>query len=102
MDIVITDAEGNVVATANVEEEGEYYKGSVNLDQMPSNILTKWEEYEDLVNDLVLSLLDEIEEKIQLDLWQVFLKDGTKLNMRICVIFPTVKVISLKKFSTFA
>jgi hypothetical protein len=56
----------DIVAIADIRNHGKYYSGLVDLDLMPSFILSQSEEYESLVNAQVLSLLDKMEEQIDL------------------------------------
>jgi len=54
----------DVVALAQVTERGECFAGLIDLSQMPANLRRKFEEYEEIVNGQMFSLLDEIEEQI--------------------------------------
>jgi hypothetical protein len=46
----IMDADRNIVATAGVEDNGEYYSGSVNINRIYINVVT------DLINSSALQL----------------------------------------------
>ncbi len=56
--IQIADSTDKVVATAEISAQGDRDSGSVNLDRMPKLMRWQFEEFESLVNDMVLSLLD--------------------------------------------
>jgi hypothetical protein len=94
--VEIVDSMQNVVAIAEVEDLGEYYAGSVNLDRMPKYLLSKFEEYEDLVNQQIFSLLDNIEEEIQLDSFTVIFDDDKKFDVDNLQIVPSSSWISFK------
>ncbi|MBD2182467.1 hypothetical protein H6S82_20490 [Planktothrix sp. FACHB-1355] len=94
--IEIVDSMQNVVVTAEVEDKGEYYSGSVSLDKMPEVLRLEFEEYELLINNQVLSLLDQIEEQISITSFTVIFDDGRKFYVDDLQIFPISGTISFK------
>jgi hypothetical protein len=94
--VKIADRLHNIVATAEVEDRGKYYSGSVNLDRMPKVLRLKFEEYESLINDQVFSLLDRIEEEIEIDSFTVMFDDGSKFYVNDLQILPGCGTVSFK------
>jgi hypothetical protein len=92
----IADPLLNIVATAEVEDRGNYYSGSVNLDRMPKALRLKFEEYESLINDQVLSLVDRIEEEMDINSFTVILDDGRKFYVNDLQILPGCGMVSFQ------
>jgi hypothetical protein len=94
--IQIIDSRQNIVATAKVEYNGEYYSGLVNLDRMPQLLRSQFEKFESLVNDMVLSLIDEIEEQIKITLFTVVFDDGRRFALKDLQIYPNEGFVSFQ------
>jgi hypothetical protein len=86
----------NIVAIAEVQNRGNYYSGSVNIDQMPQPLLSLFEEYEYLVNNQVLSLLDRIEDEIDINSFVVIFDEDIKFYIDDLQILPSSRMISFK------
>jgi hypothetical protein len=91
--VQIMDSRQNIVASAEVEYNGEYYSGFVNLDRMPQPLRSQLEEFESLVNDMILSLIDEIEEQIKITLFTVVFDDGRKFTLKNLQIYPNEGIV---------
>ena len=74
--VTIVDGNRNVVATADVEFQEGYYSGSADVDRMPEPIRRLFDEYEEIVNDQIFSLLDQIEDQIGAIPFLVVFDDG--------------------------
>lgn len=86
--VTIIDRGRNVVATADVEWLDGRYSGRIAVDRMPQPLRLVFEEYEEIVNDQVFSLLDQIEGQIEaLSLSAVF-GDGRETPVEDLQIFP--------------
>src|SRR4051812_23234344 len=94
--INILDSTGKVVATASVEDTGSHYSGTVDIRYMPVALRELFGEFEDLVNDQVLSRLDEIEQRIQHTAFIAEFSDGSRANARDIQIFPKGGTISFR------
>ena len=94
--VQIIDSHQNIVATARVEYDGEYYSGLVNLDRMPQLLRSQFEELESLVNDMILSLIDEIDEQINITLFTVVFDDGRKFTLKELQIYPNEGFVSFQ------
>jgi hypothetical protein len=92
--IEVVDPIQNLVATAEVEDKGDYYSGSVN--KMSEALRLEFEEYESLINDQIFSLLDQIEERISIDSFTVIFDGNTKFYIDNLQIFPKAGTISFK------
>ena len=58
------DAGRQVVATAQVAEQGSHFVGQIDLGLMPVPLQQLFTEYEEIVSTHIFSLLDAIEKKI--------------------------------------
>ena len=94
--INLIDARQNVVAVATVDDKGSYFSGTVSVDRMPEPMLKTFEQYESLINDQVLSLLDEIEQCIDGMLLTAVFGDGHAIFAADLQIFPKAGTISFK------
>jgi len=94
--VTILDAERNVIATADVECRKGVYFGSANMDQLPKTLRRLFEQYEEIVNDQVFSLLDPIEDQIGTIPLVVVFGDGRESQAKDLQIFPKGNTISFK------
>lgn len=84
------------MATAVVEEKGGYYSGTIDLGRMPECLLKVFDEYERLVNDQVLGLLDQIEERIQNTPLIAVFADGHEASATDVQVFPKAGTVSFR------
>ena len=94
--VTIVDEEGNTVATGNVELQRGCYLGSVDVDRMPCKIRKIFEEYEEIVNIQILSLLDQIEHRISDIQLSVIFHGDHRIQLRELQIFPKGRTMSFK------
>jgi hypothetical protein len=92
--VQIIDLDQNIVATARVEYNGEYYSGFINLDLMPEILLSQFREFELLVSQQVFSLLDEIYEQTKGSLFTVAFADGKNFALEEMHIYPNEGIVS--------
>lgn len=90
------DRDGNCLATGNVEDQGGYYAGAVDVRCMPEEILRQFEEYETLVNGQVFSLLDQAEDQIAATPVVALFGDGRRVCVRDLQIFPSARTVSFR------
>ena len=94
--VQIEDQNRDVIASAqDVEDEGRY-SGTVDLACMPANLRQVFEEFEEIVNDQVFSLLDELEEKIAALALQVVFPGGHGAPCEDLQIYPSTRRISYR------
>jgi hypothetical protein len=72
------------------------YSGLVDLGLMPAFILSQFEEYESLINGQVLSLLDKIDEQIDISSFTVVFDDNRVFHVDDLQIYPSSKMIYFK------
>jgi hypothetical protein len=82
--VKIIDECGKVVATAQVARRGDRFSGRIDLDLMPASLRQQFEEYEEIVNGQVFSLLDEVEDQIGALGLKVLLEDGSGTAVGTC------------------
>jgi hypothetical protein len=94
--ITILDPSGNVVARAQVGEEGGRFAGEVDLRLMPRALREKFEEFEEIVNGQMFSFLDEIEEQIAALRLRVVFPGGQESGIEDLQIYPTEQRVSFR------
>ncbi len=94
--VTIVDGERNVVATATVEFQKGCFAGSVNTDRMPEPFRRLFEEYEEIVNNQIFSLLDPIEDRIGETPFLVVFHDGHESQVKDLQIFPRSGTVSFR------
>jgi hypothetical protein len=92
----LIDRARNVVATAQVVNEGTYYGGTIDLRETPPVMRTLFDEFEEIVDGQMFAFLDDIQERIRsLDLRAVF-DLGQELEVRDLQVFPSTGEVSLR------
>lgn len=94
--VTIIDHGRHMVATAWVSEQEGHFTGLIDLSPMPATLRRRFEEYEEIVNDQMFSLLDEIEEKISTLLLKVVFNDGCEADLADVQVYPSTKKVSFK------
>ncbi len=94
--VTILDGERNPVATADVEFQEGHYSGSVNVDRMPEPLRQLFEEYEEIVNGQIFSLLDQVEDRIGAIPLSVVFDDGHASRAKDLQILPKGGTISFE------
>jgi hypothetical protein len=94
--IRIIDEGGETVATAQVSERGVRLGGQIDLSSMPTRLRRKFEEYEEIVNGQMFSLLDEIEDQIRALRLKVAFEDGSEAPVEDLQIYPSTRRVSFR------
>jgi hypothetical protein len=94
--VTIIDQRRHVVATAQVSEQNGYFAGRIDLSPMPAILQRQFEEYEEIVNNQMFSLLDALEQKIGTILLKVVFADGHEAELADVQIYPSTKKVSFK------
>jgi hypothetical protein len=90
---------GELLATGQVDWEQDRFTGQFDLQSMPAAPLQLFQEFEELVNDQILSLLDDIEQRIR-DLGvKVGFDDGRVVVVENLQIYPSTGLASFKAVS---
>lgn len=94
--VKLIDAARALLATAEVVDEGLYFGGTINLESTPPSLRALFDEFEEVVNDQMLSFLDEIQEKISAFGIKVVFADGFEADVKDLQVFPTAGEVSFK------
>jgi hypothetical protein len=90
------DASGNFMATGHVNDEGGHYGGTIQVRELPSSTRELFEEFEETVNDQMLSLIDEIQARIGALRVKVVFSDGHESALHDLQIYPSTGDVSFK------
>jgi hypothetical protein len=96
MKVKLLDQSRTPVATAQVTAEDGFFSGKVDLSSMPPALRQTFEEYEELVNGQMFSLLDEIEERIAAVPIVVVFEDSREARVTDLQIYPSTGLVSFR------
>jgi hypothetical protein len=88
--------ERKVIATAKVVEEAGHFAGRIDLSTTPRTTRQLFEEFEEVVNGQVFSLLDEIEERIAAAAPVAVFDDGREAVIQDLQVYPSSGRVSFK------
>jgi hypothetical protein len=94
--VTLIEAGRQVVATAQVAEQGGRFVGQIDLDLMPVPLQQLFTEYEEIVSTPIFSLLDAIEEKIETLHLKTIFEDGHEAVLTDVQIYPNTKKVSFQ------
>ena len=94
--VTFIDQGRQVVATAQVTQQDGSFTGRINLSPMPVPLQRLFEEYEEIVNTHMFSLLDEIEEKVEALHLKVVFEDGYEAALTDVQIYPSTHKVSFQ------
>lgn len=92
--ISILDDSQVEVARLDVVYTGGHYEGSIDLASTPRHLRKLFEEYEEVVEGQMFSLLDAVEEKIGTIPLEVAFEDGTQAFVEDLQVFPSRHAVS--------
>ena len=92
----LIDDTGARIATLEVSPVGDRYEGTAGLDRLPTALRTLFEEFEDVVEGQVFSLLDGIEDRIRATALRVLFADGLSSPVADLQIYPSTGAVSFK------
>jgi hypothetical protein len=92
----LIDRSRNVVGIAHVNDEGEHYGGTIDLSCTPASLRALFEDFDEIVNGQMFSVLEEIQNKI--DSWQIkaLFDNGLEANVRDLQVYPSTGDISFQ------
>jgi hypothetical protein len=94
--VQLVDQSRDVLATAQVADEGGYFGGTIDLHSTPAHLRALFEEFEEIVNNQMFVFLDEIQEKIgSLPVKAVF-DDGFEVDVKDLQVFPSTGDVSFR------
>jgi hypothetical protein len=94
--IYLLDQGRNRVAALTVAFTGSHFEGTIALEHTPPQLTRLFEEYEEIVERQMFSLLDQIEEKIGAIPFKVSFEDGTEACVEDLQVFPSTRAVSFK------
>jgi hypothetical protein len=93
--VELIDASQQVIARGRVTAEGERCMGELDLGPMPDSIRHTFQEYEEIINGQVFSLLDEIEERIHaLGIKAIFEQKNEATRIEDLQLYPSTGLVS--------
>jgi hypothetical protein len=87
---------GQVLATAQVADEGAHYGGTIDLRQTPPKVRALFDEFEEIVNGQMFSFLDEVQGRIGLLDIKASFDDGEEVEIKDLQVFPSTCDLSFK------
>jgi hypothetical protein len=94
--IKLLGSSGELLATGQVVLDGDHFEGSIDLSPMPASMLRAFQEFEELVNGQVFSLLDDIEQRINDLAIQVAFDEGRRGFVEDLQIYPSNGLTSFR------
>ena len=94
--VKLIDPARNVVATAQVADEGAYYGGTIDLGDTPPSLRALFEEFEEIVNGQMFAFLDDIQERIGAILLKAVFDTGQEVQIKDLQVFPSTGDVSFK------
>jgi hypothetical protein len=84
------------VAALDVSPVGDHFKGTISLKSTPPQLKRLFDEYEEIVEGQILSLLDEIEQKICKIHFRAIFENGSVASVCDLQVFPSTNSVSFK------
>jgi len=92
--LYLVDRSSKRVADLDVHRDGERYRGTIRLEATPPSLRAIFNEFEELVEGQVFSLMDEIDGKIASELLKVVFTDGTEESLDDLQVYPSTGRVS--------
>ena len=92
----LIDKSGAVIATAQIVDEGAQYGGTIDLNSTPPALRALFDEFEEVVNDQMLSFLDDIQRKIGSFGIKAVFHDGLEADVKELQVFPATGDVSFQ------
>src|SRR5436309_12646396 len=94
--LYLIDQNSARVAAVDVEFREDHFEGTISLDTIPPQLRQLFEQFEEIVEGQMFSLLDDIEEKIGAIPLRVFFENGAEADVTDLQVFPSTKAVSFK------
>ncbi|WP_223642616.1 hypothetical protein [Corallococcus sp. EGB] len=92
----LVDAQGNLIGRVRVSAKGGRWSGEVDLNGAAPSIVSLFAEFEELVNEQVLSLLDDMEAQIARLGARLLVAGEEALPVEDLQIYPAERVVSFR------
>lgn len=92
--IQLLDRAGRIIATATTAENNDGFAGTVDLSRTPRDLRALFEEFEEVVQEQMLSLVDDVTDRI--DALQLIARfdDHSEADVRDLQVFPETGAVS--------
>jgi hypothetical protein len=94
--IYLIDQNAAQVAALDVQFRDDHFEGTISLDATPPQLRELFEQFEEIVENQLFSLLDDIEEKIAAIALRVVFEDGEEADVADLQVFPSTNAVSFK------
>jgi hypothetical protein len=94
--VKVIDQSRQVVAVGRVTVEADRFFGELDLRSMPVSLRQTFEEFEEIVNDQIFSLLDDIEERIRGLSLKVALEGSNEAKVEDFQLYPSTGLVSFR------
>ena len=94
--IKLIDSSGRLVAEGHVDANEDRLDGRLDLRAMPPSLRQVFQEYEEIVNGQIFSLLDEMEERIHALALKVVLEGAGEATVEDLQLYPSTGLVSFK------
>ena len=94
--IYLTDPSGVRIASLDVALVGDHFEGTISLESTPSTVRQVFQQFEAIVEEQILSLLHDIEEKIGATSLRAIFADGSAASVCDLQVFPSTRAVSFK------
>lgn len=94
--IYLIDPSTARVAALDVASVGDHFEGTISLELTPLHLKQLFEEYEEIVEGQIFSLLNEIEERIGTIPLRAVFDNGSEAAVCDLQVFPTTRSVSFK------
>jgi hypothetical protein len=94
--IRLIDQDSARLATLDVQFRDDHFEGTISLEATPPYLRQLFEQFEEVVEGQMFSLLDAIEEKIEAARLRVLLEDGAEACVTDLQVFPSRNAVSFK------
>jgi hypothetical protein len=100
--MTLIGASGNVLASAQVADEGAHFGGTIDLGSTPPALRALFDEFEEAVNDQMFACADEIQVKIGFYGIRARFDDGLEAEVKDLQVFPSTGDVSFKLVGSLA
>lgn len=92
----IIDSSNHTVAILDVSREADRFEGTIQLTETPAHMLEIFKEFEEIVEGQILSLLDDVEAKVNSLSLRVRFKDESVAQVTDLQVYPGSGTVSFK------
>jgi hypothetical protein len=94
--VYLIDQHSARVAALDVQFRDDHFEGLISLEGVPAPLRQLFEQFEEIVEGQMFSLLDDIEEKIEATRLRVLLENGSVACLSDLQVFPSTNAVSFK------